>query len=190
MIFLYIIYPNIEFILLLTGSTPSYANYFSRDTNYCNNFTTVLCLCKLYYKKKQLINVKNAILEKLKKETKEIIDKYKKEKDNLSNIKSEFKIIKNSNKINKIYYENLFSKIEEEEKEYKNIRYSTSIANDKLSKRKEMIKQLEDNNITKKANLFKFYNDKTLELKINCIYFDRTIDASEEFSSSYEFYKF
>ena len=153
----------------------------------CSN-KSCSCRDKTLKSKKKEKKEKENNLNEIKKEIEELENKIKKNKSELSNIKEEIKKIKNSNKLNSIYFNNLNDKYENKINQYKYLNYEIPKKKDFLKSRSEYLEKLKTN--MKNQKLFKSLNEQKLKLDINCIYYDRTIEGGDESSSGYEFFKF
>ena len=86
------------------------------------------------------------------------------------------------------YYNILLKQIQAEKDKTNCLAYEISKEKDLLKKREDYLKKI-SNNIENKNTLNNFLKPK-LKLNINCIYYDNTIDGSDEASGSYEFFKY
>ena len=107
-------------------------------------------------------------------------------KEELYQLKLKIKKMKSANNSNSSYYKYLLNEIErEKEKITKYLNYEIPREKDKLKRREDYLEKIK-NQIHNKI-LFNNFRKSKLKLKINCIYYDTTIDASDETTSSYEF---
>ena len=153
----------------------------------CSGICNLCCDKTLNSKNKEKKEKQNN-LNKIKKKIEEMEKTLKKNESELSNIEEEIKKIRNANKLNAIYFNNLKNKNDNKINEYKYLNYEIPKKKDFLKTRNEYLEKLKTN--MKNQKLFKSFNEEKLKLDINCIYYDRTIDGGDESSSGYEFFKF
>ena len=153
----------------------------------CSDICNLCCDKTLNSKNKEKKEKQNN-LNKIKKKIEEMEKTLKKNESELSNIEEEIKKIRNANKLNEIYFNNLKNKNDNKINEYKYLNYEIPKKKDFLKTRNEYLEKLKTN--MKNQKLFKSFNEEKLKLDINCIYYDRTIDGGDESSSGYEFFKF
>ena len=185
----FFIFVSVEFISILTGSIPTYKNFLSEKTSNFYNFLTAIFFCIDCNKKKRQERIDKAkVSEDLEKKISEMTDEIKNKSDELCEMKLKLKKMQNANNSNEKYYNYLLKQNETEKEKINYLKYEIPKKKDILKKREEYLEKIK-NNIQNKVLLDKF-RKSNLKLKINCIYYDTTIDASDETSSSYEFFKY
>ena len=180
----------LEFICLIFGIITNYKDFSDKPN--CN------CYCdwcdkdpeeqKIKEKKEEKEKISEEI-ENIKKENKNYKLEMDKNKENLETILYEIKRLNaEKEEINYKLYLNREHKKEYET--YKNLPSELTKMENILQKRLQELQRLKEIYDKNKSEVNKFsYNEKN-KLNINCIYFDRQINAADSISSEYEFFKF